>query len=83
VIGQSSWVAARILPAAHTNPMFVLVNNKPVRASRESAEWLANAVHQCWTQKSPKIATAEQAAARTAYDHAETVYKRLEVECTP
>jgi hypothetical protein len=83
VIGQSSWVAARILPAAHTNPMFVLVNNKPVRASRESAEWLANAVHQCWTQKSPKIAAAEQAAARTAYDHAETVYKRLEVECTP
>ena len=40
-IAQSSWVAARILPAAHTNPIFVLVNNKPIRASRESARWCA------------------------------------------
>lgn len=83
VVSQSSWVAARILPAAHTNPIFVLVGNKPIRVSRESAEWLANAVHQCWTQKLPKMAPQEQAAARTAYDHAETVYRKLEAECVP
>ena len=82
-VTQSSWVAVRILPAAHTNPMFVLVGNKPIRASRESAHWCVNAVHQCWTQKSPKIAPAEQAAARAAYDHAEAVYKKLEAETIP
>jgi hypothetical protein len=82
-ITQSSWVAVRILPAAHTNPMFVLVGNKPIRASRESAQWCVNAVHQCWTQKSPKIAPAEQAAARAAYNHAEAVYKKLEAESIP
>jgi hypothetical protein len=36
-IAESSWVAARVLPAAHTNPMFVIVGDKPIRASRRSA----------------------------------------------
>jgi hypothetical protein len=79
-IAQSSWVAARVLPAAHTNPIFVLVNNKPIRASRESARWCANAVHQCWTQKAPHIAPGQLAAARAAYEHASEVYKQLEDE---
>ena len=80
-IKQSSWVAVRILPAAHTNPIFVLVGGHPIRASRESAEWCLNAVHQCWTQKAPRISAAERPAARAAYDHAEEVYKNLENEC--
>jgi hypothetical protein len=79
-IARSSWVAVRILPAAHTNPIFVLVDNKPIRASRESARWCVNAVHQCWTQKAPRIAPNELAAARAAYEHAESVYKQLEAE---
>jgi hypothetical protein len=79
-IARSSWVAIRILPAAHTNPIFVLVDNKPIRASRESAQWCANAVHQCWTQKAPHIAPGQLAAARAAYDHASEVYKQLEAE---
>jgi hypothetical protein len=77
VIERSSWVAVRILPAAHTNPVFVLVGGKPIRASRASAEWDLNAVHQCWSQKAGRISPAEQTAARAAYDHAEEVYKRL------
>ncbi len=80
-IEQSSWVAVRIMPAAHTNPIFVLVDGKPIRASRASAEWCLNAVHQCWTQKAPRISGNQRAAARAAYDHAEQVYKRLEEEC--
>ena len=80
-IAQSSWIAVRILPAAHTNPIFVSVGGKPIRASRASAEWCVNAVHQCWTQKAPKISPEEQPAARAAYAHAEEVYKRLEAEC--
>jgi hypothetical protein len=76
-IEKSSWVAVRILPSAHTNPIFVLVGGKPVRASRRSAEWCLAAVSQCWTQKAPRISVAELGAARQAYDHAREVYKVL------
>jgi hypothetical protein len=38
-LSQSSWVALRLMGAAHTNPVFVLVDNMPVRASRASVEW--------------------------------------------
>ncbi len=80
-IEKSSWVALRVLAAAHTNPIFVTVAGKPIRASQASAEWALTAVHQCWSQKSARISAAEQSAARTAYDKAEEVYKRLAEEC--
>jgi hypothetical protein len=73
-IERSSWIAARILASAHTNPVFALVGGKPIRASRESVQWCLTAVNQCWTQKSPKIRAAELDAARQAYDHARQVY---------
>jgi len=79
-IDRSSWVAARVLPSAHTNPVFVVVGGKPIRASRRSAEWCLTAVNQCWTQKSPAIRPSEVPAARAAYDHARSVYKRLIAE---
>jgi hypothetical protein len=66
-----------VLPAAHTNPLFVIVNAQPIRASRRSAEWCFNAVNQCWTQKAPRMSPADQAKAREAYDHAREVYKKL------
>jgi hypothetical protein len=73
---QSSWLAVRILPSSHTNPIFALVDGKPIRASRRSAEWALAGVNQCWTQKAPKIAPAEREDARRAYDHAREVYRR-------
>jgi hypothetical protein len=76
-LSESSWIAARILPAAHTNPVFALMGGKPIRASRQSAEWCLNAVNQCWTQKAPGISLAEIDAARKAYDHAREVYRQL------
>jgi hypothetical protein len=72
---SSSWIAARVLPSAHTNPVFALVGAKPIRASRESIRWCINAVNQCWSQKAPKIRDNEIAAARRAYDHARQVYQ--------
>jgi hypothetical protein len=33
-IERSSWVALRILPSSHTNPIFVKVADKPIRAPR-------------------------------------------------
>jgi hypothetical protein len=75
-IGRSSWVAARILPSAHTNPVFVIVDGKPVRGSRRSIEWCLSAVNQCWTQKAAQIRASELADARRAYDHAREVYRQ-------
>jgi hypothetical protein len=76
-VKQSSWIAARVLPSAHTNPVFAIVGGKPVRASRASAEWCLNAVNQCWTQKAPRIRPSELSEASQAYDHAREVYRRL------
>ncbi len=79
-VTQSSWIALRVLPSAHTNPIFAIVANKPIRTSRRSAEWCLAAVNQCWTQKAPKISAAELAEARKAYDHAREAYKKLIAE---
>lgn len=43
-IKQSSWVAVRIDPSAHLNPVFVHVGGKAIRASRQSAEWCVQSV---------------------------------------
>jgi len=80
-IQRSSWVAMRILGSSHTNPIFVVVGGKPIRASRSSAEWCLAAVNQCWTQKAPKISKAELADAGKAYDHARETYRKLIEEC--
>jgi hypothetical protein len=77
---ESSWIAARVLPSAHTNPVFAIIGGKPVRASRASAEWCLNAVNQCWTQKAPRIKPEEMDEARKAYDHAREVYRQLIAE---
>ena len=75
-IERSSWVALRILPSSHTNPVFVLVGGKPIRASRESVEWCLAGVDRCWSQKVAKIAEKERPAAERAYEHARQVYRQ-------
>jgi hypothetical protein len=79
-IKASSWVAVRILGSSHTNPVFVLVDGKPIRANKKSAEWCLAAVEQCWKQKWPQIRRAERAEAQAAYDHACKEYRRLIAE---
>jgi hypothetical protein len=81
-VERSSWVAMRILGSSHSNPIFILVDGKPIRASRQSAQWCLAAVDQCWTQKAPKISKAELADAQAAYDHAREVYTKLVAECS-
>lgn len=76
-VDRSSWIALRILGSSHTNPIFVVVAGRPIRASLASAEWCLAAVSQCWTQKAPKISKAEYADAQKAYDHAREVYRKL------
>ena len=79
-LDRSSWIALRILPSSHTNPIFALVAGKPVRASRQSAEWCRKAVDQCWSQKERSYAEPEKAEARAAYDHAREIYDRILIE---
>lgn len=79
-VKQSSWIALRILPSSHTNPIFVTVKNQPVRASRRSAEWCLKAVDQCWSQKAAKISAKERGEAEKAYEHARQVYRRILTE---
>ena len=76
-IEKSSWIALRIAPSSHTNPIFAIVDGKPIRASRRSAEWCLAAVSQCWTQKAIAISTSQREEARKAYDHAREVYRQL------
>jgi hypothetical protein len=80
-VERSSWLAVRILGSSHTNPIFVLVDGKPIRASRDSARWCLAGVNQCWTQKAPKISKMELPDAKAAYDHAREVYTKLIAEC--
>jgi hypothetical protein len=79
-VKRSSWMAVRILGSSHSNPVFVMVAGKPIRASRQSAQWCLAAVNQCWTQKASKISQRELPDARAAYDHARAVYSELLTE---
>jgi hypothetical protein len=73
---RSCWVAARIFPSAHTNPIWVNVDDKPVNI-RNSAEWCLGALEQCWREKHKTYAADEQAQARMDYDHARKTYLRI------
>ena len=79
-IKQSSWVALRILPSCHTNPIFVEVAGKPIRSSRSSAEWCSRAVDVCWNSKQRAIRESERAAAKSAYDKAREIYEKIAAE---
>ena len=74
---QSSWIAVRIFPTCHTNPVFVELDGKPIRASKRSAQWCLDAVDVCWKQKEKQIRAAEKPAAAAAYDVARRAYARI------
>jgi hypothetical protein len=57
--------------------VFVLVGDRPIRASRRSAAWCLKAVDQCWSQKSPRISSSDRPAAQRAYDHARERYRLI------
>jgi hypothetical protein len=76
-IERSSWIAVRILGTAHTNPIFIRVGGRPIRASRRSAEWCLKGVDQCWSQKAPRISAGERDEAQRAYDGARTRYRQI------
>jgi hypothetical protein len=80
-IKRSSWVCLRIFPTSHTNPVFVLVDGKPVRASKKSAEWCLKAIDKCWHEKVRGIREQERADAEAAYNKAREEYRKILGEC--
>jgi hypothetical protein len=79
-IKESSWIAVRILPSAHTNPVFVEVGGQPIRASKRSAEWCMEAIDICWESKKGQIEERNQEAAKLAYDQAKEIYRGILAE---
>lgn len=77
---RSSWIALRVFPSCHTNPIFVEVGGKPIRASRRSADWCLEAVDVCWNSKKELIRDHEIDAARAAYDFAREQYRQRAAE---
>jgi len=75
-INHSSWVALRVLPSVHTNPIFIIVDAKPIH-ERKSAEWCRKAVDQCWKMKQPNIRQEERGAAEAAYENARKIYDQI------
>ena len=69
-IERSSWLAIRIFPSSHSNPLFVRVDGKPIRASAASSNWLARAVEYLWHSKSDQIRPGERSSAEAAYTRA-------------
>ena len=74
-ITKSSWVALRILPSSHSNPVWLTVGGQPVR-ERKSLDWCLKGVDQCWSQKKRTYAASEMNDAVAAYDHARKIYQQ-------
>jgi hypothetical protein len=76
-LSRSSWVALRCLGSSHTNPIFVVIGGRPIRASKRSADWCLRAVDQCWSQKVGRMAPVDREVASSAYEVARVRYRRI------
>ena len=73
-------MALRHFPQFHTNPVEVLVDGLPIRASRRSAVWCQSAAEQLWKTRGQTIAPAERDEARRAFDQAIEMYRQIAAE---
>ncbi len=79
VIERSSWVALRHFPQFHTNPVNVIVEGKPIRASRRSALWCLGTIDQLWRVRGNDLGE-EREAARQAFNEAIAIYRQIAAE---
>ncbi|WP_145211725.1 CehA/McbA family metallohydrolase [Gimesia alba] len=73
-VERSSWIALRQFPQLHTNPVNVIVDQKPIRASRESALWCAETIKLLWKNRNKIIAAQERLEAEQTYQRAIRTY---------
>ncbi len=76
-VEQSSWIAVRQFPQLHTNPVNVIVAEKPIRASADSARWCAEAIKLLWKNRNNKIAEHEREEAHETYQRAIRMYEEI------
>jgi len=79
-VKRSSWVGLRHFPQLHTNPVDVIVGGRPIRASRNSAEWCAACVEQLWRSRGKAIAEKERQEAHQAFQKAIEQYRKIAAE---
>jgi hypothetical protein len=83
-IEKSSWVALRIFPHMHTNPIEVIVEDQPIRASADSARWCVTVIEQLWAVRERSIAPEQRIDARRTFDRAIEEYRsRLSMASNP
>lgn len=82
-IRRSGWIAVRQFPQLHTNPVYVIIDQKPVRADRRSALWCAESVRLLWKNRRRFIDIQEQPEAEVAYRTALDRYLRIAQEAEP
>jgi hypothetical protein len=80
-IAHSSWVALRHFPQMHTNPVNVIVDGKPIRASRQSALWCIGTIEQLWRVRNGVIAAQEREEAHRTFLRMIEVYRKIAAEC--
>ncbi len=79
-IERSSWIALRQFPQLHTNPVNVIVQGKPIRASAASARWCQETIDLLWQNRREFIAESERDEARKTYDRAIAKYRAIAAE---
>jgi len=79
-VEKSSWIALRQFPQMHTNPVNVIVADKPIRASRASALWCVETIDLLWTNRARTISADEREEARQAFDRARAHFLRIAEE---
>ena len=77
-IEKSSWVALRHFPSLHTNPVDVIVGGKPIRASKQSAQWCIGVIDQLWKVRAQAIAVGERDEAEKTFQKALEIYRQIE-----
>lgn len=82
-IEMSSWVALRHFPQMHTNPVEVIVDEQPIRASRRSAQWAVGMIDQLWRVRGQGIAAEERTEADRVFQWAVNRYIKIAEECPP
>jgi hypothetical protein len=73
----------RHFPQMHTNPVGVIVQDKPIRASRKSALWAIGTIEQLWRVRAGVIAAEERVEAERVFQWAIHRYQKIAEESPP
>lgn len=79
-IHRSSWIALRNMPQLHTNPVEVIVNNNPIRASKKSAQWCMGVIDQLWKVRATAISKEERQEAERVFEWAKERFRKIAEE---